>query len=298
MWPNAGEIAMDSRSRIETAIERALRHAAGGKAPPRLAEAMRYSVFPGGARVRPRLCLAVARACGDDAPAITDGAMAAIELLHCASLVHDDMPCFDDATLRRGKPSVHATFGEPLALLAGDALIVLAFEVIATEATSHAERLAPLITTMAQAVGMPLGIVAGQAWEEEPLVDLAHYHRAKTGSLFVGAAMAGAIAAGAEAKPWRMLGERLGEAYQVADDLRDAMMDEVSLGKPAHQDEVHQRPNSVKRFGVEDTLRRLRSLVGGAIEAIPDCPGSDELVKLIKSEATRLVPVELQTVAA
>ncbi len=289
---------MDIRSRIEGALERALRKATGGKAPPRLAEAMRYSVFPGGARVRPRLTLAVAHACGDDAPELTDGALAAIELLHCASLVHDDMPCFDDAALRRGKPSVHSLYGEPLALLAGDALIVLAFETLAVETSLHTQRAVSLISLMAKSVGMPLGIVAGQAWEEEPRVDLAHYHKAKTGSLFVGAAMAGAIAAGAEPRPWRILGERLGEAYQVADDLRDAMMDETSLGKPAHQDEMHHRPNSVSRHGVDGTLKRLQALIGGAIEAIPDCPGADDLVRLIKSEAKRLVPQELATVAA
>jgi geranylgeranyl diphosphate synthase, type II len=289
---------MDSRSRIEGALERSIRQSSSGKAPPKLAEAMRYAVFPGGARVRPRLCLAVARACGDDAPELTDGALAAIELLHCASLVHDDMPCFDDAALRRGKPSVHSVFGESIALLAGDALIVLAFETLAIETAASASRIVPLISTMAQAVGMPLGIVAGQAWEAEPLIDLSHYHRAKTGALFVGAAMAGAIAAGSEPKPWRALGQRLGEAYQVADDLRDAMLDEAELGKPAHQDEVHHRPNSVDRLGVDKTLQRLRALVGGAIEAIPACPGADELVKLIKSEATRLVPTELANVAA
>ena len=122
---------MDVRSRIEQALEKAIRRATGSKAPPKIAEAMRYAVFPGGARVRPRLCLAVAQACGDDFPAITDGALAAVELLHCASLVHDDMPCFDDAALRRGRPSVHSTFGEPVALLCGDALIVLAFETLA-----------------------------------------------------------------------------------------------------------------------------------------------------------------------
>jgi geranylgeranyl diphosphate synthase, type II len=289
---------MESRSRIEGAIEEALRQAAGSKAPPKLAAAMRYAVFPGGARVRPRLCLAIAHACGDEAPEITNGALAAIELLHCASLVHDDMPCFDDAALRRGKPSVHSVFGEPLALLAGDALIVLAFEVIALESARRPERIGPLITTLARAVGMPLGIVAGQAWEAEPMVDLSHYHRAKTGSLFEGAAMMGAIAAGADPKPWQALGERLGEAYQVADDLRDAMLDEAELGKPAHQDDAHHRPNAVMVHGVDATLKRLQALIGGAIEGIPDCPGADDLVKLIKSEARRLVPTELAQAAA
>ena len=108
--------------------------------PPRLADALRYAVFPGGARIRPRLCLAVAPACGDDDPAASDAAAAAIELLHCASLVHDDLPCFDDADLRRGRPSVHRAFGEPLAVLAGDALIVLAFETLARGARRCARR--------------------------------------------------------------------------------------------------------------------------------------------------------------
>ena len=108
--------------------------------PPLLASALRYAVFPGGHRIRPQLCLAVARACGDERSRSADAAAAAIELLHCASLVHDDLPCFDDADMRRGKPSVHAQFGEPIAVLAGDALIVLAFETLAREAS--AERLA------------------------------------------------------------------------------------------------------------------------------------------------------------
>ena len=116
---------------------------------------------------------------------------------------------------------MHRAFGEPLAVLAGDALIVLAFETLASRRCSAPARLAPLMLTVARSVGMPDGIAAGQAWECEPSVDLAHYHRAKTGALFAAATMAGAAAAGCEAEPWRVLGERLGEAFQVADDIRD-----------------------------------------------------------------------------
>ncbi|WP_284247035.1 polyprenyl synthetase family protein, partial [Methylobacterium haplocladii] len=119
---------MDAGRRIETALDAAVAHLEAPGAPPRLAEALRYAVFPGGHRIRPRLCLSVARACGDDDPAAADAAAAAIELLHCASLVHDDLPCFDDAPMRRQKASVHVAFGEPLAVLTGDALIVAAFE--------------------------------------------------------------------------------------------------------------------------------------------------------------------------
>src|SRR5512139_3211621 len=110
--------------RVEMALEAALNAASGPKCPPKLASALRYSVFPGGHRIRPQIVLAVAMACGDPNPQHTDAAAAAIELMHCASLVHDDLPSFDDAPIRRGKPTVHVEYGEPLAVLTGDALIV------------------------------------------------------------------------------------------------------------------------------------------------------------------------------
>ncbi|MEI8145378.1 MAG: polyprenyl synthetase family protein [Alphaproteobacteria bacterium] len=289
---------METRSRIEQALDRALTRACGPKAPPRIAEAMRHAVFPGGARVRPRLALAVARACGDDVPKLTDAALSAVEFLHCASLVHDDLPVFDDAATRRGRPTVHSIYGAPLALLAGDALIVLAFETIALESALQPARTAPLIATVARAVGMPMGITAGQAWECEPEVDLENYHREKTGALFVGSTMVGAIAAGADPHPWRRLGECLGEAYQVADDLRDAFADEEEIGKPVGQDKAHHRPNAVEALGSAGCLKRLRSLISGAIESIPVCPGAGELEALIMNEAKRLVPKNLAQSAA
>src|SRR5690348_6193584 len=156
-----GRLAMDGVIRIEQALEGAMREAEASGAPPRLAAAMRHAVFPGGARIRPRLCLAVARACGAEDFAIPTAAAASIELLHCASLVHDDLPCFDDAPVRRGKPSVHCAFGEPLAVLTGDALIVLAFETLARHSGG---RLPELLHCIVRSVGMPFGIVAGQAW--------------------------------------------------------------------------------------------------------------------------------------
>jgi len=112
---------MDPATRIESTLADAVLLAEATGAPPRLAAAMRHAVFPKGARIRPRLTIAVAMACGDDRPGLSSAAAASIELLHCASLVHDDLPCFDDAETRRGKPSVPRAFGEPLAVLAGDA---------------------------------------------------------------------------------------------------------------------------------------------------------------------------------
>lgn len=289
---------MDGVTRIESALADAVLLAEAVGAPPRLAAAMRHAVFPRGARVRPRLVLAVAASCGDDRPALSGAAAAAVELLHCASLVHDDMPCFDDAETRRGRPSVHRAFGEPLALLAGDALIVLAFQALARAATTAPERLPAVMMAVGDGVGVPFGIVAGQAWECEPRADLSEYQRQKTGALFAAAAMAGAAAAGREAEPWRALGEQLGEAYQVADDLRDAVSDEAEIGKPVGRDAALGRPSAVRSFGVDGAVARLRDLTAGAVAAIPCCPGQEALGALILGEMQRLLPRKLAQKAA
>src|SRR3954454_3493065 len=144
---------MDAVTRIDRPLSAAINLAEGPGCPPRLAQAMRHAVFPKGARVRPRLCLAVAGACGDDAPALAEAAAAAIELLHCASLVHDDLPCFDDAATRRGRPPAHRAFGEFLSALAGAALIVLAFETLARSLALRPERLCPLVRIIGRSVG-------------------------------------------------------------------------------------------------------------------------------------------------
>jgi len=289
---------MGTGTRIDQALTAAVDQATARGCPPGLAEALRYSVFPGGARVRPRLCLAVAGACGDDAPALADAAAAAIELLHCASLVHDDLPCFDDSPLRRGKPTVHKAFGERLALLVGDAMIVLAFQTLGRAASAFPERLGHLMLTIGDAVGMPFGIAAGQAWECEPRLVLSDYHNAKTGALFVAACVAGAQAAGADPVPWRRVGEGLGEAYQVADDLRDALCHVDELGKPVQQDALLGRPNAVQELGVDGAVRRLQLLVGEAVAAVPHCPGAGALKALIAGESTRILPKELSRRAA
>ncbi len=289
---------MDVMTRIETALAKALAHAELPGGPPLLSQAMHYAVFPRGARIRSRLCHAVAAACGEDTPGLTDAAAASIELLHCASLVHDDLPCFDNADMRRGKPSVHVAFGEPIAVLAGDALIVLSFETIARGALRAPRRLAPMIATLGRAAGTPLGISAGQAWESEPEIDLAHYQQAKTGALFSAATVLGAYAAGHVAEPWRALGELLGEAYQVADDLRDVVCTPEELGKPIGQDEHHGRPNAVQRLGLDGAIDRLNDLARAAAASIPDCRGARDLRSHILSETMRLLPKELATRAA
>ena len=279
--------------RIEEALERALSEV-DAHGPPQVGHAIRYAVFPGGARVRPRLAGAVAEAIGGAHAPTVDAFGASLELLHCASLVHDDLPCFDDAATRRGKPSVHRIHGEPLALLAGDALIVLAFENLARFA---APSLCPsLVALLGRAAGAARGLVAGQAWESEPSIPIEAYHRAKTSSLFVAATQGGALAAGQPAEAWRSMGERLGDAYQVADDLFDACGD--GDGKPAGQDAVHGRPNAVELWGAEGAVARLRERVAEAAAAVPECAGADGRRALVVHMAERLVPASLRQTAA
>ncbi len=282
---------MTIAARLDAATAAVIVRAQGGLAPAKLAQALHYAVTPGGARIRPTILLSVAMACGDDRPALTDAAAVALELIHCASLVHDDLPCFDDADTRRGKPTVHRAFSQPLAVLTGDALIVLGFDVLAEAAGSEARRALNLIRVLARRTGMPDGICAGQGWESETQVNLSAYHRAKTGALFIAATQMGAIAAGQDAEPWEELGARIGEAFQVADDLRDALYDADALGKPAGQDAIHARPNAVAELGVQGAIRRLKDILGGAIASIPKCPGEAMLAEMVRRYAEQLTPV-------
>lgn len=276
--------------RIDRAVLAALATTTNAQAPSQLSDALSYACLPGGARIRPTILLSVAMACGDDTPVLTDAAAASLEFIHCASLVHDDLPCFDDAYLRRGKPSVHKAFSQPLAVLAGDSLIVLAFDTLARAMSADPMRGAQLISVLATRTGMPNGICAGQGWESETTIDLGAYHRSKTGALFIAATQMGALAAGHEPEPWYDLGALIGEAFQVADDLRDALLDEDSLGKPVGQDDLHGRPNAVSELGAEGAFKHLSDILAGAIASIPSCPGEAMLAKIVSKQAERIMP--------
>ena len=276
---------MEPENPIEKALAAAISGALSPDCPPKFAAALHYAVFPGGARIRPKLLLAVANACGNADPAATMAGACAIELLHCASLVHDDLPCFDGAAYRRGKPSVHVEFGERLAVLAGDALIVEAFAVTAAF---------PQITRIvAQSAGAPYGICAGQAWECEDSMNLINYQRAKTGALFAACTMAGAVAAGRDHKPWQQLGMLIGEAFQVADDLRDVAGISGEIGKPTGQDAAHGLPNMVSTLGFEGAEQHLENLLTRVVDAIPECPGRHALGQQIVAVSRAMVPKQL-----
>lgn len=249
---------IDASAEVEKTLTTALQRTKTGDCPTRLAAAIEHAVFPGGARIRPQLCLAIAGACGSDRPRIALAAATTIELLHCASLVHDDLPCFDNAPLRRGKPSVHAAYGERIAVLTGDALIIAAMQTLADCIAETPRRAADLFKIICPGAGIPTGLVAGQARECEPRVGLRDYQSAGSGALIVAASMAGAAAAGCPAEPWRELGLRLGQAHVTAASLqRDPLA----------------------------TTEKLKYLVGRAVDAIPACPRAAELRLLIILEA-------------
>jgi geranylgeranyl diphosphate synthase type II len=277
---------------VDTVLEAALHDAVSGGAqraeaqPPRLREALHHAVFPGGARVRPRLCLEVAKALGASGE-LAVAAACSVELLHCASLVHDDLPCFDDAPTRRGRPTVHRAYGEAMAVLVGDALIVAAFETLTRALASRPDAgMAPMLVLL-RAAGSREGLVAGQAWELEDDVDLAAYHRGKTASLFEASAMLGALVAGcspAAAQSFAAFGRAFGMAYQVADDVADVVADAASHGKPTGRDRALARPSAMQ--GVESpeaAFAELDRAAAGAADAIPIGDADGELRSFVEA---------------
>ncbi|MSP60831.1 MAG: polyprenyl synthetase family protein [Myxococcales bacterium] len=250
---------------IEEWLDRTLPHP--GSPPSRLHLAMREAVFPGGKRARPALVCMVAELHGAGGAELAGRMAAAVELVHCASLVHDDLPAFDNAEERRGKPSCHAMFGEATGILVGDALLTLAFEVLASSPLVEAERAMRLTRLLADATGSRSGIIGGQGLELQTNVDLDAYHMQKTSALFRAAAGGGALAAGADADlaRWLRFGELIGRALQLADDLDDCLSSAEVCGKPVGQDALFDRPNAALRFGVDEVRRTLGQTVTEAV---------------------------------
>jgi geranylgeranyl diphosphate synthase type II len=253
---------------------------ADADAPPtHLHRAMRHAVFPGGKRIRPRLLLSVFSVCAGEAaePELAMAGACAIELVHSASLVHDDLPCFDNADERRGRPTVHALFGEAMAVLAGDALLTRAFELIADTPSRTAVRALRIARLLGSATGSRTGIIGGQSLEELPLADATRAHATaaladpyaamKTAPLFRLAAEVGTIAAGSgNETAWAELGQCLGVMYQLADDLCDVCGSRQATGKPVHMDAALGRPNVVLLDGPGAVRARLSVLANRARE--------------------------------
>jgi farnesyl diphosphate synthase len=245
-------------------------------APADLVQAMRYAVLDGGKRLRPLLVLAACEAVqGQEAAALR--AACATELIHAYSLVHDDMPCMDNDVLRRGKPTVHVQFGEASALLAGDALQALAFELLTPEGDEiPAQTQARLCRLLARAAGSA-GMAGGQAIDlasvGQPLSEqqLRDMHQRKTGALLQGSVLMGAACGPADAVQWQALtayGAAIGLAFQVVDDILDVTADSATLGKTAGKDALADKPTYVSVLGLERSQRYARELLDTACTAL------------------------------
>ncbi|WP_332814593.1 polyprenyl synthetase family protein [Ramlibacter sp.] len=257
-------------------VEAALDRWVPSDAPAGLGEAMRYAVLDGGKRLRPLLVLAAAEAVGGHAQAALRAACA-VELIHAYSLVHDDMPCMDDDVLRRGKPTVHVRFGQARALLAGDALQALAFELLAPEGEGVGEpvqaALCRLLARAAGAQGMAGGQAidlasVGQALAED---ELRRMHRLKTGALLQASVMMGAASGQPSARVLQALqryGAAVGLAFQVVDDILDVTADSQTLGKTAGKDAQQDKPTYVSLLGLEPSRAHARELLAEALAAL------------------------------
>jgi farnesyl diphosphate synthase len=257
------------------AVESALEAWVPADAPAGLGEAMRYGVLDGGKRLRPLLVLAACQAVGGAREAALRAAVS-VELIHAYSLVHDDMPCMDNDVLRRGKPTVHVRYGEAQAMLAGDAMQALAFEVLTPEAGIEPALQARLCGLLARSAGHA-GMAGGQAidlasigmpLDERSLRDM---HRRKTGALLQASVLMGAACGCLDARAWDALsdyGAALGLAFQVVDDILDVTQESHTLGKTAGKDLHANKPTYVSVLGLEAARRQAAELRDKAQDAL------------------------------
>jgi len=266
----------DMLRQCAAAVDRALQGylETSGRAPARLAEAMRYSVEAGGKRLRPALVLLSCRAGGGDDSAALPAA-AAIECIHTFSLIHDDLPAMDDDDLRRGRPTNHRVFGEAMAILAGDALVTLAFEILARQSAEPA-MVARMVAELADATGWR-GMIGGQVEDIDgesspPDRDrVERIHAMKTARLIQSACRLGGLAAGAPQSHWDALsayGHDLGLAFQIMDDLLDVTATTEALGKRAGKDETLEKQTFPRVFGVDTSMALVHQAVDRAKAAI------------------------------
>ena len=273
---NLDEYIAERVTRIDTELDRYL--PAGERLPTSLHQAMRYSIFAGGKRIRPLLMIAACEAVGGTMPSVLPAACA-MEMIHTYSLIHDDLPAMDNDDYRRGRLTNHKVFGEATAILAGDALLTQAFILLATgapdESVAPAERLRVLqiIATAAGSLGMVGGQVVDMESEtksvELPVVEYIHTH--KTGALILASLQTGAILGGADSRAFAALtryGECAGLAFQIADDILDIVGEQSQLGKDVGSDVHRGKATYPALLGLAESRRRAEELRDMAIEAL------------------------------
>ncbi|MGH9698451.1 MAG: polyprenyl synthetase family protein [Candidatus Acidiferrales bacterium] len=272
------EFFEQDRARVDSALEQLL--PSESTPPTSIHRAMRYSVQAGGKRIRPILCYESARLFTEDASAaIIPGC--ALEFIHTYSLIHDDLPALDNDDLRRGKPTSHKVFGEAIAILAGDALLTLAFQTLA-EAPIEPARRVHCIAEIAACAGTVRGMVGGQVADVEAegqapdAATLEYIHRSKTAALIRGSVVAGAITGGAAEQDIERLGrfgENIGWAFQVVDDILDVSESSAALGKTAGKDQARQKATYPALYGIEKSREIAATLEANALREL-DCYGA------------------------
>jgi geranylgeranyl diphosphate synthase type II len=263
----------EDRAAVDAALDRLL---PGENAqPPSIHRAMRYSVQAGGKRVRPILCLESARIFSADVTHVLPIACA-LEFIHTYSLIHDDLPALDNDDLRRGKPTCHKKFGEATAILAGDALLTLAFETLANAAVDPARRVA-ILSHVAASAGTVNGMVGGQVADLEAeghaiqAADLEYIHRSKTAALIRASVVSGAIGGGAndeDVARLKRFGETIGWAFQVVDDILDVEESSAALGKTAGKDAAQQKATYPSLYGLQKSRQFAKELEARAMAEI------------------------------
>jgi geranylgeranyl diphosphate synthase type II len=292
---NLPDFFEEDRSAVDATLDRFL--PAESTEPLSIHTAMRYSVFAGGKRIRPILCLEAARIFMPDVKAEAAPAMhaaCAIEFIHTYSLIHDDLPALDNDDLRRGKPTCHKQFGEATAILAGDGLLTLAFQTIGRSAT-EAERTIAILEEVSNAAGTANGMVGGQVADLESEgksatpQTLEYIHRSKTAALIRASVTTGAISAGAglsDVARLRRFGEIIGWAFQVTDDILDVEESSAALGKTAGKDIAQQKATYPAVYGLERSHEIAAKL---ASEAISELSTYGERAARLRSLAEFLV---------
>lgn len=275
----------ERQQEVETALDQSIALVY----PEKIYESMRYSLMAGGKRLRPILCLATCELVGGNA-AMAMPTACALEMIHTMSLIHDDLPAMDNDDLRRGKPTNHKVYGEDIAILAGDALLAYAFEMVTTTKDVPAPRLLQVVAKLAQAVGAA-GLVGGQVVdldsEGKPDITeatLTFIHTHKTGALLEASVLSGAILAGAEAADLAKLAsysQNIGLAFQIVDDILDITATQEQLGKTAGKDLQAQKATYPSLWGLEESRRKADELVVAAQEELSPWGEKGEALRAI-----------------
>ena len=264
----------EGRKLADAALERLL--PAGSERPTSIHQAMRHSVFAGGKRIRPILCIEAGRAVAGVLPEGIEELGAALEMLHTYSLIHDDLPALDNDDLRRGRPTCHKVFGEAIAILAGDALQTQAYETLA-RLRCPAESRVKIIEEIARGTGTVNGMIGGQVVDleaEHTRADaetLEYIHRSKTAALIASSVVAGGIYAGGNSEQvssLRCFGQSIGLAFQIVDDLLDVTKTSEQLGKTAGKDAASEKATYPALFGLEESRKKADELLKAASKGL------------------------------